>query len=157
MGGGISRWKMEAVLTCGFTCSNASVTLSLEAKLHLLHSYMNVRWITLPCDMQVKGPGGSSLPINYSALLSTGKLVRASPGGCLMWGSVPTGIVPDLLSFVGGHLFPGAFHACFQSSHDPEAPVPLRDAPHCKQTGAVGLWPPQDWDKSHSPLPWLCT
>ncbi|NWW07851.1 OTU7B protein, partial [Oreocharis arfaki] len=30
----------------------ASVTLSLEAKLHLLHSYMNVRWITLPCDMQ---------------------------------------------------------------------------------------------------------
>uniref|UniRef100_A0A669QK64 ubiquitinyl hydrolase 1 n=1 Tax=Phasianus colchicus TaxID=9054 RepID=A0A669QK64_PHACC len=30
----------------------ASVTLSLEAKLHLLHSYMNVKWITLPCDMQ---------------------------------------------------------------------------------------------------------
>ncbi|KFW78828.1 OTU domain-containing protein 7B, partial [Manacus vitellinus] len=30
----------------------ASVTLSLEAKLHLLHSYMNVRWITLPCDTQ---------------------------------------------------------------------------------------------------------
>ncbi|NXO02540.1 OTU7B protein, partial [Rhinopomastus cyanomelas] len=30
----------------------ASVTLSLEAKLHLLHSYMNVRWITLPCEMQ---------------------------------------------------------------------------------------------------------
>ncbi|XP_008941434.1 PREDICTED: OTU domain-containing protein 7B-like, partial [Merops nubicus] len=28
------------------------VTLSLEAKLHLLHSYMNVKWITLPCDMQ---------------------------------------------------------------------------------------------------------
>ncbi|NXY89856.1 OTU7B protein, partial [Alcedo cyanopectus] len=32
--------------------SNPSVTLSLEAKLHLLHSYMNVKWITLPCDMQ---------------------------------------------------------------------------------------------------------
>ncbi|XP_026719724.1 OTU domain-containing protein 7B, partial [Athene cunicularia] len=31
---------------------NFSVTLSLEAKLHLLHSYMNVKWITLPCDMQ---------------------------------------------------------------------------------------------------------
>uniref|UniRef100_A0A8D0G072 OTU domain-containing protein 7B n=1 Tax=Sphenodon punctatus TaxID=8508 RepID=A0A8D0G072_SPHPU len=30
----------------------ASVTLSLEAKLHLLHSYMNVKWITLPCEMQ---------------------------------------------------------------------------------------------------------
>ncbi|NXN12023.1 OTU7B protein, partial [Indicator maculatus] len=30
----------------------ASVTLSLEAKLQLLHSYMNVKWITLPCDMQ---------------------------------------------------------------------------------------------------------
>uniref|UniRef100_A0A8B9GBL8 OTU domain-containing protein 7B n=1 Tax=Amazona collaria TaxID=241587 RepID=A0A8B9GBL8_9PSIT len=30
----------------------ASVTLSLEAKLHLLHSYMNVKWITLPCDTQ---------------------------------------------------------------------------------------------------------
>ncbi|NXK88522.1 OTU7B protein, partial [Formicarius rufipectus] len=30
----------------------ASVTLSLEAKLHLLHSYMSVRWITLPCDTQ---------------------------------------------------------------------------------------------------------
>ncbi|NXU93028.1 OTU7B protein, partial [Xiphorhynchus elegans] len=30
----------------------ASVTLSLEAKLHLLHSYMTVRWITLPCDTQ---------------------------------------------------------------------------------------------------------
>ncbi|NWQ84844.1 OTU7B protein, partial [Columbina picui] len=29
-----------------------SVTLSLEAKLHLLHSYMNVKWITLPCDTQ---------------------------------------------------------------------------------------------------------
>lgn len=55
--------------------SNASVTLSLEAKLHLLHSYMNVRWITLPCDMQVKAPGGSSLPMNYLTLLSTGKLV----------------------------------------------------------------------------------
>uniref|UniRef100_A0A8C8RNR4 ubiquitinyl hydrolase 1 n=1 Tax=Pelusios castaneus TaxID=367368 RepID=A0A8C8RNR4_9SAUR len=30
----------------------ASVTLSLEAKLHFLHSYMNVKWITLPCEMQ---------------------------------------------------------------------------------------------------------
>uniref|UniRef100_A0ABM5F3H0 ubiquitinyl hydrolase 1 n=1 Tax=Pogona vitticeps TaxID=103695 RepID=A0ABM5F3H0_9SAUR len=30
----------------------AGVTLSLEAKLHLLHSYMIVKWITLPCDMQ---------------------------------------------------------------------------------------------------------
>ncbi|NXG16791.1 OTU7B protein, partial [Grallaria varia] len=30
----------------------ASVTLSLEAKLQLLHSYMSVRWITLPCDTQ---------------------------------------------------------------------------------------------------------
>ncbi|XP_061462018.1 OTU domain-containing protein 7B isoform X2 [Rhineura floridana] len=30
----------------------ASVTVSLEAKLHLLHSYMNVKWITLPCEMQ---------------------------------------------------------------------------------------------------------
>lgn len=33
----------------------SSVTLSLEAKLHLLHSYMTVKWITLPCEMQVKG------------------------------------------------------------------------------------------------------
>ncbi|XP_039174513.1 OTU domain-containing protein 7B [Crotalus tigris] len=30
----------------------ASVTLSLEAKLHLLHSYMNVKWIPLSCDTQ---------------------------------------------------------------------------------------------------------
>ncbi|NXR11293.1 OTU7B protein, partial [Semnornis frantzii] len=30
----------------------ASVTLSLEAKLQLLHTYMSVKWITLPCDMQ---------------------------------------------------------------------------------------------------------
>ncbi|XP_034280852.1 OTU domain-containing protein 7B [Pantherophis guttatus] len=30
----------------------ASVTLSLEAKLHLLHSYMNVKWIPLSCEMQ---------------------------------------------------------------------------------------------------------
>ncbi|XP_019411702.1 PREDICTED: OTU domain-containing protein 7B [Crocodylus porosus] len=30
----------------------ASVALSLEAKLHLLHSYMNVKWITLSCEMQ---------------------------------------------------------------------------------------------------------
>ncbi|XP_001365536.1 OTU domain-containing protein 7B isoform X1 [Monodelphis domestica] len=30
----------------------ASVTLSLEAKLHLLHSYMNVKWISLPSDTQ---------------------------------------------------------------------------------------------------------
>ncbi|KAJ6652446.1 hypothetical protein lerEdw1_011564 [Lerista edwardsae] len=30
----------------------ASVTLSLEAKLHLLHSYMNVKWMALPCDTQ---------------------------------------------------------------------------------------------------------
>ncbi|KAJ7307182.1 hypothetical protein JRQ81_009170 [Phrynocephalus forsythii] len=30
----------------------AGVTLSLEAKLHLLHSYMIVKWITLPCEMQ---------------------------------------------------------------------------------------------------------
>ncbi|XP_051496960.1 OTU domain-containing protein 7B [Apus apus] len=30
----------------------ASVTLSLEAKLHLLHSYMNVKWITLPGETQ---------------------------------------------------------------------------------------------------------
>ncbi|NXX43047.1 OTU7B protein, partial [Tricholaema leucomelas] len=30
----------------------ASVTLSLEAKLQLLHTYMSVKWIPLPCDMQ---------------------------------------------------------------------------------------------------------
>ncbi|XP_035286125.1 LOW QUALITY PROTEIN: OTU domain-containing protein 7B-like [Anguilla anguilla] len=30
----------------------ASVTLSLEAKLHLLHSYMTVTWLPLPCDTQ---------------------------------------------------------------------------------------------------------
>uniref|UniRef100_A0A8C9TRR8 ubiquitinyl hydrolase 1 n=1 Tax=Scleropages formosus TaxID=113540 RepID=A0A8C9TRR8_SCLFO len=30
----------------------ASVTLSLEAKLHLLHSYMTVTWLPLPCDAQ---------------------------------------------------------------------------------------------------------
>lgn len=30
-----------------------SVTLSLEAKLHLLHTYMNVTWIPLPCEVQV--------------------------------------------------------------------------------------------------------
>nr|XP_056709532.1 OTU domain-containing protein 7B [Euleptes europaea] len=30
----------------------ASVTLSLEAKLQLLHAYMNVKWITLPCETQ---------------------------------------------------------------------------------------------------------
>ncbi|KAL4629567.1 OTU domain-containing protein 7B-like [Arapaima gigas] len=30
----------------------AGVTLSLEAKLHLLHSYMTVTWLPLPCDTQ---------------------------------------------------------------------------------------------------------
>ncbi|XP_015269944.1 PREDICTED: OTU domain-containing protein 7B, partial [Gekko japonicus] len=30
----------------------ASVTLSLEAKLQLLHAYMNLKWITLPCETQ---------------------------------------------------------------------------------------------------------
>uniref|UniRef100_A0A8C2HRU0 ubiquitinyl hydrolase 1 n=1 Tax=Cyprinus carpio TaxID=7962 RepID=A0A8C2HRU0_CYPCA len=30
----------------------ASVTLSLEAKLHLLHSYMTVTWLPLPCEVQ---------------------------------------------------------------------------------------------------------
>ncbi|XP_067831930.1 LOW QUALITY PROTEIN: OTU domain-containing protein 7B-like [Heptranchias perlo] len=30
----------------------ASVTLSLEAKLHLLHTYMNVTWIQVPCETQ---------------------------------------------------------------------------------------------------------
>ncbi|XP_066501116.1 OTU domain-containing protein 7B [Hoplias malabaricus] len=30
----------------------ASVTLSLEAKLHLLHTYMNVTWLPLPCEVQ---------------------------------------------------------------------------------------------------------
>nr|XP_015192128.1 PREDICTED: OTU domain-containing protein 7B [Lepisosteus oculatus] len=30
----------------------ASVTLSLEAKLHLLHSYMTVTWLPLPCEAQ---------------------------------------------------------------------------------------------------------
>ncbi|XP_029436943.1 OTU domain-containing protein 7B isoform X2 [Rhinatrema bivittatum] len=30
----------------------ARVTLSLEAKLHLLHSYMTVKWLSLPCEMQ---------------------------------------------------------------------------------------------------------
>ena len=41
------------------------MTLSLEAKLHLLHSYMNVKWITLPCDTQVERPGGFSFLLNY--------------------------------------------------------------------------------------------
>lgn len=27
--------------------------------------------------------------------------------------------------------------------------MPLRDAPCSKQMGAVGLWPPRDWDESH--------
>jgi hypothetical protein len=31
-----------------------SVILSLEVKLHLLHSYMNVKWIPLSSDAQVK-------------------------------------------------------------------------------------------------------
>ncbi|KAG5856573.1 hypothetical protein ANANG_G00009360 [Anguilla anguilla] len=30
----------------------ASVTLSLEAKLHLLHTYMTVTWLPLPCEVQ---------------------------------------------------------------------------------------------------------
>ncbi|KAF7692048.1 hypothetical protein HF521_011015 [Silurus meridionalis] len=30
----------------------ASVTLSLEAKLHLLHTYMNITWLPLPCEVQ---------------------------------------------------------------------------------------------------------
>ncbi|XP_069807443.1 OTU domain-containing protein 7B [Dendropsophus ebraccatus] len=30
----------------------AGVTLSLEAKLNLLHSYMTVTWLSLPCEMQ---------------------------------------------------------------------------------------------------------
>ncbi|KAL8184851.1 UNVERIFIED_CONTAM: hypothetical protein K2H54_030825 [Gekko kuhli] len=30
----------------------ASVTLSLEAKLQLLHAYMSLKWITLPCETQ---------------------------------------------------------------------------------------------------------
>ncbi|KAJ8267421.1 hypothetical protein COCON_G00125930 [Conger conger] len=30
----------------------ARVTLSMEAKLHLLHSYMTVTWLPLPCDTQ---------------------------------------------------------------------------------------------------------
>lgn len=31
-----------------------SVTLSLEAKLHLLHTYMNVTWLPLPSEVQVR-------------------------------------------------------------------------------------------------------
>ncbi|KTF80621.1 hypothetical protein cypCar_00017117 [Cyprinus carpio] len=31
----------------------ASVTLSLEAKLHLLHSYMTVTWLPLPCECKL--------------------------------------------------------------------------------------------------------
>lgn len=58
---------------------NFSVTLSLEAKLHLLHSYMNVKWITLPCDMQVTGRGVFSSLFNYSEPLSTGQQPWAPP------------------------------------------------------------------------------
>lgn len=58
---------------------NFSVTLSLEAKLHLLHSYMNVKWITLPCDMQVTGPGVFSSLFNYSEPPSAGQQRWAPP------------------------------------------------------------------------------
>ncbi|KAG5843043.1 hypothetical protein ANANG_G00184300 [Anguilla anguilla] len=56
----------------------ASVTLSLEAKLHLLHSYMTVTWLPLPCDTQAplaqpESPAAS--PGTTLALLPT----RASP------------------------------------------------------------------------------
>uniref|UniRef100_A0A672JXZ1 ubiquitinyl hydrolase 1 n=1 Tax=Sinocyclocheilus grahami TaxID=75366 RepID=A0A672JXZ1_SINGR len=62
----------------------ASVTLSLEAKLHLLHSYMTVTWLPLPCEVQVsffvnyqpetfgKTSGGSSSSSSSSSNSSTG-------------------------------------------------------------------------------------
>lgn len=59
--------------------SNFSVTLSLEAKLHLLHSYMNVKWITLPCDTQVKRRGVFSLVISASLLQGGGSEVVVCP------------------------------------------------------------------------------
>uniref|UniRef100_A0A8C2JKD1 ubiquitinyl hydrolase 1 n=1 Tax=Cyprinus carpio TaxID=7962 RepID=A0A8C2JKD1_CYPCA len=51
----------------------ASVTLSLEAKLHLLHSYMTVTWLPLPCEVQVsKTSGGSSSSSSSSSNSSAG-------------------------------------------------------------------------------------
>ncbi|KAI6073023.1 OTU domain-containing protein 7B [Aix galericulata] len=44
------RGRRAGSMTC--PSYDFGVTLSLEAKLHLLHSYMNVKWITLPCDTQ---------------------------------------------------------------------------------------------------------
>lgn len=40
--------------------SLASLILSLEAKLSLLHSYMNVTWIRIPSETRVSPPRGGS-------------------------------------------------------------------------------------------------
>ncbi|XP_028911354.1 LOW QUALITY PROTEIN: OTU domain-containing protein 7B [Ornithorhynchus anatinus] len=51
----------------------ASVTLSLEAKLQLLHSYMTVKWISLPSDMQ------APLAQPESPTASAGDEARSAP------------------------------------------------------------------------------
>lgn len=33
-----------------------SVTLSLEAKLQMLHTYMTVTWLPLPCEVEIEAP-----------------------------------------------------------------------------------------------------
>ncbi|XP_076136930.1 OTU domain-containing protein 7B isoform X2 [Alosa pseudoharengus] len=49
----------------------ASVTLSLEAKLHLLHSYMTVTWLPLPCEAPLAQP--------ESPTASAGEEARSPP------------------------------------------------------------------------------
>lgn len=98
--------------------SNASVTLSLEAKLHLLHSYMNVRWITLPCDTQVKGPGGSSF--TYELFNPPLRKGSASSGALC-----PQELWLILLREQGSDsllLFPKAFHVHFSVFTQPQSP-----------------------------------
>lgn len=41
-------------LICLSLCLLPSVALSLEAKLQMLHSYMTVTWLPLPCEVKIK-------------------------------------------------------------------------------------------------------
>lgn len=44
--------KALLVINCGYIFS-CSLILSLEAKLNLLHNYMNVTWIRIPSETRV--------------------------------------------------------------------------------------------------------
>lgn len=44
----------HGALICLSLCLLPSVALSLEAKLQMLHSYMTVTWLPLPCEVKIK-------------------------------------------------------------------------------------------------------